>query len=118
MNFSKVPHLITIVIAMLFTVACSTESVSEDEGLFENETASKLVIKLSAQEEALFNMVNDHRILNGLSTLEFSPESYEFALEHNEYMISKGEISHDNFSDRASKISKATSRCFAELGLG
>lgn len=103
------PRNLFIALATIVLASCTEPSFSEEEALFENETTSKLVVELSAQEEALFDMVNDYRVSKGLDELEFSPESYEFALEHNEYMISKGQLSHDNFNARASNISKATS---------
>jgi uncharacterized protein YkwD len=98
--------LITLFIITL--TSCSTTSVTEDEELFETETASKVVVELSAQEQELFDMVNDYRVSQGLNILEFDAASYEFALEHNEYMISKGQLSHDHFNARASKVSKVT----------
>lgn len=101
------PVFITIVMA-----SCSQPSVADEETLFENETTSKVVVELSAQEQTLLDMVNDYRISKGLGSLEFSAVSYQFALEHNEYMISKGELSHDNFNSRASDVSKATSANF------
>ena len=98
-----------ITLTAIVSVSCTEPSFSEEEALFENETKSELVVELSAQEEALFNMVNDYRVSKGLNELEFNAESYEFALEHNEYMISKGQLSHDHFNARASNISKVTS---------
>lgn len=57
-----------------------------------------------AVENELLDVVNDHRISLGFNALEFSQEAYTQANSHNEYMISKGSLSHDNFSSRASKI--------------
>lgn len=56
-------------------------------------------------ENELLSVVNDHRTSLGLNVLEFSQEAYAEANSHNDYMISKGVLSHDNFSSRASKIS-------------
>lgn len=57
-----------------------------------------------AVENELLNVVNDHRISLGFNALELSQEAYTEANLHNDYMISKGSLSHDNFSSRASKI--------------
>jgi len=105
-RYVYIAFIITIT-AIAFS-SCSTTSYTDEEELFENETASKVVVELSAQEQALFDMVNDYRVSRGLNALEFDAASYEFALEHNEYMISRGKLSHDHFNARASKVSKIT----------
>ena len=56
-------------------------------------------------EGELLATVNDHRITLGLNTLFFSAVAYEYANQHTDYMIAKGNLSHDNFSARASQIS-------------
>jgi len=60
-------------------------------------------------EGELLSVVNDHRVTLGLSALDYSAVAYEYANQHNDYMISKGSLSHDNFSSRASKISSEES---------
>lgn len=57
-----------------------------------------------AVENELLDVVNDHRTSLGFNALEFSQEAYSQANSHNDYMISRGSLSHDNFSSRASKI--------------
>jgi len=49
-------------------------------------------------------LVNSHRTSLGSNTLFFSEVAYKYANSHTDYMISKGNISHDNFSSRASNI--------------
>ncbi len=58
-----------------------------------------------AMERELLGEVNDYRVSLGYSALQFSPVAYEYANEHTDYMIAKGELNHDNFSARASSIS-------------
>ena len=58
-------------------------------------------------ENELLGAVNAHRVSLGYTSLEFSAIAYEYANDHNDYMISKGSISHDNFSARASDIATA-----------
>lgn len=105
------PYSFIVVFAIALT-SCSTTSVAEEEGIFENEVSSKVVVELSPQEEALIYLVNEYRASKGLNPLEFSAEVYEYASDHNEYMISKGELSHDHFASRASMVSKITSASF------
>jgi len=62
-----------------------------------------------AVEGELLAVVNDHRITLGLNALDYSPEAHEVADEHTNYMIASGNLSHDNFSVRASKISTQVS---------
>ncbi len=103
-----------IALFLVSMASCTSESVSNEEDLFDNSENPDLtlVVELSAQEQELFNMVNNYRASKGLDVLEFSNESYQYALEHNEYMISKGELSHDHFNSRASNVSKVTSANF------
>ncbi len=106
------PRYSLIVIFAILLTSCSTTSVSEDQELFENGTTSKVVVELSVQEQELIDIVNNYRTSQGLNELEFSAEAYKYASEHNEYMISQGALSHDNFEARASTISEITSANF------
>ena len=58
----------------------------------------------AALEQTLLGIVNDHRTALGYTSLEYSTVAHEYANLHNDYMIAKGGISHDNFSARASNI--------------
>lgn len=55
-------------------------------------------------EQELMGVVNDHRISLGYSSLQYSPIAHDYANKHNDYMIAQGDLSHDNFSARASGI--------------
>ncbi len=55
-------------------------------------------------EQELMGIVNDHRTSLGYSSLQYSPVAHEYANKHNDYMIAQGDLSHDNFSARASGI--------------
>lgn len=79
----------------------------EEDSLIENRDImiAQNVIEV---ENELLGIVNDHRISLGKSQLQFSEVAYEHANAHNNYMVSKGKISHDNFNLRASKISLET----------
>ncbi|MGB5668578.1 MAG: CAP domain-containing protein [Maribacter sp.] len=77
--------------------SCSKESI-ENLNIIEAENAIEV-------ENELLNVVNDHRVSLGYTSLQFSAVAYDYANQHNDYMVANGSISHDNFSSRASKIS-------------
>ncbi len=97
-------HYIALIVFVCTLVSCSKESIETT-----NTTETQNAIEI---EQELFTIVNNHRINLGLAALEFSAIAYEYANEHNEYMISSGSINHDNFSSRASKISDQASAKF------
>lgn len=76
--------------------SCSKESIDDTP----NIEASNVV----ALEQEVLEIVNSYRSDLGATTLEFSAIAYEYANKHTDYMITKGGISHDNFSSRASSI--------------
>ncbi|GMN09676.1 CAP domain-containing protein [Croceitalea sp. MTPC9] len=84
-------------IGILFTLSCSSESREEIVQL-----NSVNDIKLETQ---VMELINSHRESLSLSPLILNVVAYNYANDHNDYMISKGSISHDNFNVRASKIS-------------
>ncbi|WP_350286560.1 CAP domain-containing protein [uncultured Croceitalea sp.] len=102
----KLTHFFLFAFALTI-ISCTTDSVQNDEALFENDTTT-VQLTLSQDETELFDLVNTHRAAQGLNELIFSKETYEFAEEHNKFMIAEGEISHKNFSQRASKVAKKT----------
>ena len=106
----KSPQTMKLVSPLLFLLvlcltSCSSSAYEEDAVLFENESAA---LTASATEMELLNLINDHRMTAGLSNLEFILTAYPDAIEHTDYMIAKGQISHDNFNTRASKIAEKT----------
>ena len=88
-----------LVCLALWLTACSKESYTPAEipDIPEAENAVEV-------EQELMGVVNDHRISLGYSALQYSPIAHEYANEHNDYMIAQGDLSHDNFSARASGI--------------
>tara|TARA_R110000868_G_scaffold124959_4_gene330117 strand:+ start:51413 stop:51934 length:522 start_codon:yes stop_codon:yes gene_type:complete len=97
--------------------SCSTEPLS-DTILLENSLdfieASPVIANsneaefATSNESELFQIINNHRISIGKNSLEFNSDTYLAAEEHNDYMIAMGEISHDNFSNRAAKLARIT----------
>tara|TARA_R110000764_G_scaffold1370_1_gene5388 strand:- start:276 stop:749 length:474 start_codon:yes stop_codon:yes gene_type:complete len=84
------------VFLLLFLGSCTSDSVDDTPVL---EAENVLTI-----EQDLLEIVNEHRLSLNTNTLEFSDVAYKYANLHTDYMISKGSISHDNFSSRASNI--------------
>ena len=93
-----------MVCLVLLTVSCTKDSYQATV-ITEAENAIEV-------EQTLLAVVNDHRTALGYNALEYSEVAYEFANKHTDYMISKGSISHDNFSSRASSISSSVSAEF------
>ena len=84
------------VFLLLFLGSCTSDSV-DDTPVLEAENVLSI-------EQDLLEIVNEHRLSLNTNTLEFSDVAYKYANLHTDYMISKGSISHDNFSSRASNI--------------
>lgn len=89
-------------VLVLNLVSCSSDS-SEDLTV-PTEIALNAKYDYSADELALLDAVNEYRESIGLNTLQ--PVEYVSmkSEEHNEYMISKNEINHDFFHERAENI--------------
>lgn len=84
------------VFLLLFLSSCTSESI-DDTPVPEAENVLTI-------EQDLLDIVNEHRLSLNTNTLVFSDVAYKYANLHTDYMISKGSISHDNFSSRASNI--------------
>ena len=96
-----------IPVLFVLIISCTSESVDEIP-MVEAQNMVQL-------ESTLLTIVNDYRTGVGTNSLEFSEVAYKYANNHTDYMISKGSISHDNFSSRASNIhSEVTVEMVAE----
>lgn len=89
-------HYVFYALFVCIASSCSKEAV-DTTAIIEAESAKEV-------EQELLVIVNEHRVNLGYTALEFSPVAYEYAGKHNDYMIAKGDINHDNFSSRASNI--------------
>ncbi|MGC1514953.1 MAG: CAP domain-containing protein [Maribacter sp.] len=90
-------HQAVLVLFVLFLGSCTSDSI-EDIPVIEAENVLHV-------EQELLQIINGHRVSMNTNSLEFSEVAYKYANTHTDYMISKGTISHDNFSARASNIS-------------
>ncbi|SDQ10999.1 CAP domain-containing protein [Flagellimonas zhangzhouensis] len=101
--------LIVLTWTLTFT-SCSSNSFEEDLEYTQSTTGNeKITVDPVAMEDALLDLINEHRLSMGLNALENSTTSYKYAEEHNDYMISKNSLSHDNFDERAQKIASEMS---------
>lgn len=104
----KMRSLYAIPVLLVFLFSCTAEPLQDETIIPEAENNVQL-------EQELLTVVNDHRNSLGLNQLEFSVVAYKYANKHTDYMISKGSLSHDNFSARASSInSEVTVQMVAE----
>lgn len=101
-------QMVALVLFVITLASCTKDSPLEKTDITVAQNAVDV-------ENELLGVVNDHRVSLGVSLLQFSIVAYEYANAHNDYMISKGSLSHDNFSSRASKISsEANAKAVAE----
>ncbi len=100
-----------LVVAVVMGLSmCSNPTTAEEQELTETLSENeKITIDPKQLEGELLDLVNTHRNSIGATSLQNSTSSYKYAQEHNDYMISKNSLSHDNFEERASKIAEETS---------
>lgn len=97
MNISARWALWALVASLALSIACTKEPVDPvDIPVWRN---------MKAVESELFQKVNEYRLSQGHTPLNFSAVAYDYANQHTDYMIASGEINHDGFSARASEIS-------------
>ena len=84
------------VFLLLFLGSCTSDSLDETPVI---EAENVIAI-----EQDLMDIVNEHRLTLTINALVFSDVAYKYANIHTDYMIGKGNISHDNFSARATNI--------------
>lgn len=91
-------HFTVLVFLVLLAASCTKDSYQN------TDSNIPIAANAVAVEQELLGVVNEHRASLGYVALEYSAVAYEYANKHNDYMISKGSISHDNFSARATSI--------------
>ncbi len=94
----------------LFVVLSLLYSCSEDESpVTDEETSSEQPPVDPTDEETpseqsieneILKLVNEYRATKGLSPLEMSETANQLAVDHSKYMISIGQINHDNFDEK------------------
>ena len=94
---------LSIIVFLSFVLfSCS----KEDNGIYLNQTTEVINknVTYSKIESDILNLVNEHRTSIGLSTLTKMNLVSGVADGHTEYMIETGQISHDNFDERAQEL--------------
>ncbi len=89
----------------LFLTSCSKEDIIENDTItydVDLTLAGKNDHEMSGK---ILSLINEHRNSMGLSGLKLDTDYVSaLAVEHTQYMISKGNISHDNFNYRSSVV--------------
>lgn len=100
MKATKLLPLIAIV-AFLGLTSCSTDSVAED-------TIDSIEVPVAPQakqiEIEIMELINAHRITQGLSPLNDHNTVKAVAFTHTDYMIEENNVSHDNFFQRKQSL--------------
>ncbi|MCF6181381.1 CAP domain-containing protein [Lutibacter sp.] len=98
---------LTLKLSLLFFLSFVLFSCSkEDDGIYLNQTVEVINknVTYSKIESNILDLVNAHRTSIGLSTLTKMNLVSGVADGHTEYMIETGQISHDNFDERAQEL--------------
>lgn len=87
---------------MLVFFSCS----KEEDGIYFNETTEVINtnVSYSAIESEILDLVNEYRQDKGLNSLTALTIISGVADGHTNYMVETGEVSHDNFSQRAETL--------------
>ncbi|PCH72885.1 MAG: hypothetical protein COB98_11475 [Flavobacteriaceae bacterium] len=95
-----IPNLLLLVFLTLISSSCS----KADDGIyFEEEEAVELTNKASYSgiEASIIDLLNEHRLSKGLNPVSPLDIISLESSSHTDYMIKNGEISHNNFNERA-----------------
>ena len=81
-----------------FLFSCTTD----EDGLYSENAIELEDISLSytTMEFEISSLINEHRTSIGVSPLQIVNLVSKEAIDHTDYMITEGEVSHDNFSSR------------------
>jgi len=96
---------------LVFTGTILLSCAGDDDGIYFGETNDLTVsakVSYSDMESAILTLVNEHR--KSLNLNELSPLNIisSVASTHTNYMINVGELSHDNFPQRAQELIENT----------
>lgn len=91
--------LLAILISFTGLMSCAKEALEAPAPKIDENLVTEEALAARTQE-----VVNDFRISRNLTALETSKEAYDLALEHSQYMASKGTMSHANFDQRAEQL--------------
>ncbi|TRO63269.1 CAP domain-containing protein [Christiangramia sabulilitoris] len=95
---------IAFIACTLFLTSCSKESIHDEVTAYNQVVTETAVYNYNTIEQEILEEVNIYRAANGLEELKAMAEVSVESEGHNHHMISEGEVSHDNFALRASKL--------------
>jgi uncharacterized protein YkwD len=89
--------ILLLALLSISLVSCSKEEIASDQN---DNTPVSVTFTYSQEELQLLNIINDYRVSIGKNRLDKVDYMSVKSEEHDNYMISKGGISHDYFQDR------------------
>ncbi|TCP23331.1 uncharacterized protein YkwD [Tenacibaculum skagerrakense] len=89
-------YSITILLFTILTTSCNSDT--ESEGIFDDSN------NVSSYEKEILELINNYRKDKGLPSLKLLAIIKTQTDKHTDYMIAKGEISHDNFGARSNYL--------------
>lgn len=104
-NFTLKTFMLIFCTAIL--TSCSKDDVSEEMTSYNQVTTNVVEYNYNAIEVEILEDLNIYRKALGLNQLKPIAELSVESEDHNQYMISKGSVSHENFSQRASYLMNA-----------
>ncbi|HET8753189.1 MAG TPA: CAP domain-containing protein [Salinimicrobium sp.] len=87
-----------LVFCMISLTSCSKESIDEIETADLSSTVAPFAY--TTFEVEVLELVNDYRVENGYSELDFMDAVSWQAEDHNAHMVAMNEVCHDDFGDR------------------
>lgn len=100
MKVSKLLPIMAIV-TLLGLTSCSTDSAAEDQI---NSIEVPVAPQAKVIEIEIMELINAHRISEGLSALQDHRTVKAVAFTHTDYMIEVDNVSHDNFFQRKQSL--------------
>ncbi|MBT8277739.1 MAG: CAP domain-containing protein [Bacteroidia bacterium] len=98
----KVPTILPAMALMaLLTLSCSTDAIEEDRI---DAIVASYVPETKTIEIEIMELINAHRIDQGLNVLTEMEIIKAEAFGHTDYMIDNGAVSHDNFYQRRNNL--------------
>jgi uncharacterized protein YkwD len=98
----KAQRFLACVLILAFTFV----SCSNDNGVEEIEGINLRTYVHSSVEVQLLDLVNAHRVNQGLNALQIIEHISFTSSEHNAYMIAVNQANHDNFSSRKEHLER------------
>ncbi|TBW25788.1 CAP domain-containing protein [Gramella sp. KN1008] len=93
-----------LIFCAVFLTSCSKDNLEDEVTAYNQVVTKKAEYQYTAMEVEVLEDLNIYRKALGLNELKPLAELSLESEDHNEYMIAKGSVSHENFSQRASYL--------------